>query len=162
MVDLKSLVPHPRNPNMHTERQIKILAKLIQVHGWRRAITLSSLSGFVIRGHGLLQAAQLLGLNQVPVDMQNYAAESEEMADLVADNQAAELSQFDPKLLMDLIEELEAGGVDMELVGFDESSLERFKIEYGVSDIAFPEFTEDAAKDVKMTCCPKCGHEFPV
>ena len=162
LVDASTLVPHPQNPNTHTDKQIKLLAKLIRTHGWRRPITVSMRSGFVIRGHGSLQAALHLGGGQIPIDRQNYATEAEEKADLIADNQAAELSMFDPKLLMDLIEELEAGGLDMELAGFDEGALERFKIEYGIPDVDFPEFTEDAAKDVKMTCCPKCGHEFPV
>lgn len=162
LVDTVSLVPHPRNPNTHTEVQIAVLAKLITAHGWRRPITVSARSGFVVRGHGTLQAALLLGGGQVPIDRQNYASEADELADLVADNQAAELSQFDPKLLMQLVEELEAGGLDMALAGFDEATLERFKIDYGVPDVEFPEYTEDAAKDVKMTCCPKCGHEFPI
>lgn len=161
-VNIEELKPNPRNPNQHPESQIQLLAKILKRQGWRRPITISNRSGYIVRGHGILQAAQLAGCKVVPVDRQDYDSDEAEQADLLADNQIAELSQFDPRLLMDIIEELEAGGLDMELAGFDEGTLERFKIEYGVPDVDFPEFTENAAKDVKMACCPKCGHEFPV
>lgn len=162
LADATALMPHPKNPNMHTEKQVQLLAKLIETHGWRRPVTVSLRSGFVIRGHGSLQAALLLGGGQIPVDRQNYATEADELSDLVADNQAAELSQFDPKLLMAIIEELETGGIDMAIAGFDGASLERFKVEYGVPDVEFPEYDETAEDKVKTICCPKCGHEFPV
>lgn len=67
--ELKSIaevVPNPRNPNTHPEKQVKLLAKIIEAHGWRAPITVSKRSGFVIRGHGRLAAAQLLGCETVP------------------------------------------------------------------------------------------------
>lgn len=162
LVDAAALMPHPQNPNTHNDLQVKVLSKLLAEHGWRRPITVSSRSGFIVRGHGTLGAALSLGCEQVPIDRQNYATEAAELADLVADNQAAELSQFDPKLLMAIIEDLEADGIDMAMAGFDAASLERFKIEYGVPDVDFPEYDETAADKVKTVCCPKCGHEFPI
>lgn len=162
VVKIKELIPHPQNPNQHTEKQVKILAKLIQVHGWRRAITISSLSGHIIRGHGLFEAAKLLKLENVPVDIQQYDTEKDELADLVADNQIKELSEFDPKILIEIIDQLESENVDMEIAGFDEGTLERIKFEYGLPDFDFKEFDEEAAKDVKKVVCPQCGKEFPI
>lgn len=63
---------------------------------------MSSRSGFVVRSHGRLLAAQVLGVGLVPVDRQNYATEAGEWADLVADNRIAELSQIDDALLAEL------------------------------------------------------------
>ena len=161
LIDPTELVPNPRNPNQHPKKQIELLAKLIQSQGWRTSVTVSKRSGFVVRGHGRLQAALLLGC-KVPVDRQDYESEAVEYADLIADNCIAEISQFDPQVLISLIEELEAGGLDMELTGFDAPDLERFKLEYGIPDIEFPEFTEEIAKDVKKIVCPHCGKEFAV
>ena len=60
IVDIMKVVPNPRNPNMHTQRQIEILAQVIKAQGWRKPITVSKRSGFVVSGHGRLQAAILL------------------------------------------------------------------------------------------------------
>ena len=68
LVDIAKLVPNPRNPNRHPDKQIELLAKIIKSQGWRAPITVSTRSGFIVRGHGRLAAAQKLGLTEVPVD----------------------------------------------------------------------------------------------
>jgi len=73
LVDPVSLVPNPRNPNQHPDRQIELLAKMIEHQGWRTLITVSNRSGFVVRGHVRLQAAFKLGVETMPVDRQDYA-----------------------------------------------------------------------------------------
>lgn len=85
IANVASLVPNPRNPNTHPEKQIQLLAKIIKNQGWRAPITVSKRSGFIVRGHGRLLAAQFLGVDQVPVDRQDYATEAEEWADLIAE-----------------------------------------------------------------------------
>lgn len=67
-----SLVPHPKNPNGHPEEQIRLLAKIIRHQGWRNPIVVSARSGFVVAGHGRLEAALLLGAVDVPVDVQEF------------------------------------------------------------------------------------------
>lgn len=107
MADIESVIPNPRNPNQHDKKQIELLAKIIKAQGWRVPITVSNRSGYVVRGHGRLMAAQLLGLDTVPVDRQDYASEAEEWADLVADNRLAELSTVDKELLGQLLAEMD-------------------------------------------------------
>ncbi|MCC5468606.1 ParB/Srx family N-terminal domain-containing protein, partial [Pelosinus sp. Bkl1] len=89
LADITTLIPNPRNPNQHPQKQIELLAKIIKSQGWRAPITVSTRSGFVVRGHGRLLAAQFLGVGQIPVDRQDYATEAEEWADLIADNRIA-------------------------------------------------------------------------
>ncbi len=123
MVDIDSIVPHPRNPNRHPERQLELLAKVIRVQGWRNPIVISRRSGFVIKGHGRLAAAKLLNLASVPVDYQDYDNEAAEWADMVADNRIAELAEADNDALRDIISELN-GQIDLDLTGFADSDLE--------------------------------------
>jgi 5-methylcytosine-specific restriction endonuclease McrA len=108
MVDIGEVKPNPRNPNQHSPEQIILLAKLIKEHGWRSPITVSNLSGYVVRGHGRLLAAQHLGLKQVPVDYQDYESNEMELADLLADNKISELADLDyqkvSEILMDIPE----------------------------------------------------------
>lgn len=124
IVSLAKLVPNPRNPNQHPEAQVRALAHVIEGNGWRQPITVSTRSGFVVKGHGRLLAARHLGLDAAPVDFQDYATEAEEWADLIADNRLAELSEIDNTILRDLLEELDTGDFDMDLTGFDAEALE--------------------------------------
>ena len=111
---IESLVEHPRNPNKHPAEQLRLLAKIIAANGWRSPICVSARSSFVIKGHGRLQAARLAGLTEVPVDVQEYAAEADEWADMVADNRIAELAEIAPPELAGPLRELDATGADME------------------------------------------------
>nr|WP_092074961.1 site-specific DNA-methyltransferase [Dendrosporobacter quercicolus]NSL49588.1 ParB N-terminal domain-containing protein [Dendrosporobacter quercicolus DSM 1736]SDN23866.1 DNA modification methylase [Dendrosporobacter quercicolus] len=130
LADVMILVPNPRNPNQHPQKQIEMLAKIIKNQGWRAPITVSSRSGFVVRGHGRLLAAQLLGVGQVPVDRQNYATEAEEWADLVADNRIAELSQIDDALLAELVTDISAGDFDIGLTGYNDKQLDNLLADF--------------------------------
>jgi len=163
MVPLAKLVPNPRNPNRHPEKQIQLLAKVIAVQGWRAPITVSRQSGFIVRGHGRYDAATLLEAGEAPVDFQDYESEAAEWADLIADNRLSELSQMDTGILKDLLVEIDTGALDMDLTGFDGKALEALMtIEGDPKDVTFPEYGEDAGDDVKTATCPKCGEEFPV
>lgn len=99
------LKPNPRNPNLHSEEQVRRLSELIRHHGWRHPITVSNRSGFVVAGHCRLAVAKLLKLDTVPVDYQDFASEAEEQAVLIADNVIAEESEMDFGLLDDLLKD---------------------------------------------------------
>lgn len=120
LADVVSLIPNPRNPNKHPDKQIAMLAKIIRHQGWRSPIVVSNRSGFVVKGHGRLEAAKMLQVEKVPVDRQDYATEADEWADLIADNRIAELAETDDESLKALLSEVEAGGLGLEIAGFDQ------------------------------------------
>lgn len=122
MAPVYELVEHPKNPNKHPDRQIELLGKIILAQGFRRPIVVSNRSGYVIVGHGRLAAAKYIGMEQVPVDYQDYPNEAAEYADMVADNKIAELSEFDRDMFKDILKEFDAD-FDMELLGCKESEL---------------------------------------
>lgn len=125
MVDIEKVIPNPRNPNKHSEKQIVLLAKIIAAQGWRAPITVSTRSGFIVRGHGRLLAARKLGLANVPVDLQDYENEAAEWADLIADNRLSELSEIDELLLKDLLQDLNTGDMDFELTAYTVDEIEQ-------------------------------------
>ena len=127
LADPDSLKPNPANPNRHSAHQIQLLASIIQEQGWRNPITLSKRSGLIVRGHGRLEAALLIGCEAVPVDEQDYASEAEELADLLADNRLAELAELDEDELKRLIKSIQESDptFDLELTGFMDDEIRK-------------------------------------
>ncbi|MEQ1862239.1 MAG: ParB/Srx family N-terminal domain-containing protein [Chthoniobacteraceae bacterium] len=150
------LKPNPDNPNRHSAHQIQLLASIIQEQGWRNPITVSKRSGFVVRGHGRLEAAMLLGCEQVPVDEQDYDSEAAELADLIADNRLSELAELDEAGLRAVMERIKAADPDFdrELTGFGEDEIARL----------FDEMDDAAVDDriPKMECQAFEHHDYLV
>ena len=125
MVGPRTLKPNPGNPNRHSAHQIQLLAAIIQEQGWRSPITVSKRSGLIVRGHGRLEAALLMGCETVPVDRQDYESEAAELADLLADNRLSELAELDEDDLKRVVERLREAdpAFDVELTGFMEDEI---------------------------------------
>jgi len=125
LADVDALVENPRNPNKHPKRQIELLAKILKHQGWRNPIVVSKRSGFIVSGHGRLEAARLNGWTQVPIDEQDFENEAAEFAHLIADNKIAELAEHDDSLMLEGIQDLDIK--DFELLGLDNLTLEELK-----------------------------------
>ncbi len=125
LLPIVELKPNPKNPNQHSRKQIELLAKVIKTSGWRAPITVSNRSGLIVRGHGRLAAARLLGEESAPVDFQDYASEAEEHADLIADNRIAELADMEQEGLVSLLEGIRQEDLDFDLTGFSLADLDK-------------------------------------
>jgi len=154
IIKTSELIPNPRNPNTHRMDQVELLAKIIKTQGWRNPIVVSDLSGCIVKGHCRLKAACLLGLDTVPVDVQHYDNEADEMADMVADNRIAELADMDNGTLKDILQDLDTGAFDLDLTGYDVDALEQLMEECP------PEPEENDSDGSGMVKCPKCGNVF--
>ena len=152
LADVTTLIPNPRNPNKHSDKQVALLAKVIRHQGWRAPITISKRSGFIVTGHGRLAAALLLQVEQVPIDEQDFATEADEWAHLVADNRLAELADADRSMIADLLKGLDEEGVDIDLTGFDMDALDEL-----LAEVNPPDITEDEVPDVPVDPITQLG-----
>lgn len=153
IIPIAELKENPRNPNKHGDRQIALLAKIIKQQGWRNPIVVSARSGLITKGHGRLMAARLLKVSSVPVDVQPYADDAAELADMIADNRIAELAEMDNTLLKDLLQELDTGAFDMELTGFDEEATEELMTSFSeIGKEVLKEKKELLSKRKNITC----------
>ena len=132
--DAETLVGHPKNPNEHSDEQIRLLAKIIKHQGFRNPIVVSKRSNFIVAGHARLKAALKLNLSQVPVDFQDFENEADEYAHLIADNRIAELADADNTLIADLIAELDEQGLSSELAGFTSEDLAALIKDIGIEE----------------------------
>mgnify|MGYP000037400807 FL=1 len=156
IVATEKLVPNPKNPNKHPADQVVLLGRIIEATGWRQPITVSNRSGFIVKGHGRLMAAQAAGLTAVPVDYQEYANEAEEYADLVADNRLAELSEIDNALLADIFKDIDTDAIPAELTGYTPE--EFADIAAALADnLAAPKADPDTVPDEAPTIVTKPG-----
>ena len=148
LVDISKLIPNPKNPNKHTDDQIKRLAEIIDYTGMRRPIAVSNRSGFMTCGHGRLLALILLGWTKAPVSFQDYDDEAQEYADMTADNAIAEWAELDlGKINLDI---QEVGPFDIKMLGFKDfvvEPLEKFE----------PQTDEDEVPEVKGEPVTKRG-----
>ena len=151
IIPIEQAIPNPKNPNTHPDNQIELLAKIIKATGWRNPIVISKRSGFVIKGHGRLLAAQKLGLDKVPVDYQDYDSEAQEWQDMVADNRIAELAEMDQIKEQEILDELSQLGADIELCGIIED-------QYEIPEDNKP-IDEEQLKETNYEC-PRCGFRW--
>lgn len=149
MVDVVLLKKHPKNANRHGQDQIERLAKIIQYQGWRYPIKVSNRSGFITSGHGRLLAALRLGLNEVPVNYQDYESDAMELADVHADNAIASWAELDLSSINSQIDLL-GPDFDIELLG-----LKNFAIDPNDLDGFNP--SDSTEEDKTHKTCPNCG-----
>lgn len=123
LVELHKIIPNPKNPNKHPEKQIERLAKIIDYQGQRHPVIVSKRSGFVVVGHGRLEAIKKLDWEKCAVNFQDFKDEAEEYAFIVSDNAIAEWAELDLSAIN--TEMLDLGpDFDVDLLG-----LENFIIE---------------------------------
>src|SRR3954451_14436566 len=86
--EIGRLIPFARNARSHSKKQIAEIAGSIRAFGFANPILISP-EGDIIAGHGRLAAAQLLGLEHVPVIIINGLTEMERRQLVLADNRIA-------------------------------------------------------------------------
>ncbi len=114
------LKPDPRNPRKHNRVQIRAIAKSINSFGFNAPI-LADGKGRVLAGHGRLEAAKFLELEQVPVICLDDLSEAQAKAYMLADNKLTDRSSWNEELLAVHLKEL-SGLVlnfDIEDTGFE-------------------------------------------
>ena len=157
LVDPNTLKPNPVNPNRHSAHQLQLLASIIQEQGWRNPVTVSNRSGLIVRGHGRLEAALLIGCETIPVDEQDYATDAEELADLLADNRLSELAELDEDDLRRVLKSISDADpdFDIELTGFMEDEIRKL-----MNDADNPE--DEVETIPKMECQAFEHHDYLV
>jgi len=114
---LGDIVPYGENPKKHPTEQVDKIASSIRRFGWDQPIVVDG-DGTIIKGHGRYQAAQKLGLGDVPVIEHTELTDAQARAARIADNRVAE-SDWDDELLATEFELLREENISLEATGFD-------------------------------------------
>src|SRR5438105_2418722 len=109
----------PRNPRLHSERQIKQIARSIKAFGFNVPV-LADRDGNLLAGHGRVEAARRLGFREIPVIRLEHLTPEQARAFAIADNRLAETSSWDDRLLAEVLRDLSSVELnfDLEATGF--------------------------------------------
>lgn len=110
----------PQNPRIHTSKQIRQIAKSIEVFGFNVPILINR-QGKVMAGHGRVLACRLLGIENVPTICLDHLTEAQAKAFLIADNQLTINAAWDDRLLAEQLHELSKVELDftLDVVGLE-------------------------------------------
>ena len=93
-----SLKPRSTNPRTHSKKQIGQIASAIRRFGFTNPVLVDDANG-IVAGHGRVEAAKAVGLDQVPTVRLSAMSEAEIRAYVIADNRLAENAGWDRELL---------------------------------------------------------------
>jgi hypothetical protein len=119
---IADLKPHPRNYRVHTEDQLEHIETSIREHGFYRNVVVAN-DGTILAGHGVVTAAERLGLAEVTVVRLDIGPDHPKaLKILAADNEIAKRAEVDDRALSELLREIK--DVDVLLgTGFDDEML---------------------------------------
>ena len=117
---VNKLVTDPRNSRTHSRKQIKQLARSIEVFGFLVPVLIDQ-NNNIIAGHARLLAAKELGMEKVPAIQVEHLTEAQKRAYIIADNKLAENAGWDENLLrveLEFLSQVDID-VDVDLTGFE-------------------------------------------
>jgi ParB-like chromosome segregation protein Spo0J len=157
-------IPYARNARILSGSAVSKVAASIKEFGWQQPIVVDK-EGVIIVGHTRLQAAQLLGLAEVPVHVADNLTPQQVKAYRLADNRVAQESSWDYELLPLELDELKGFDIDISITGFDTVEIEDMSIG-GTSIEDYAEETSEATEveheepEPNYIQCPHCQYRF--
>ena len=140
-IKLSDLTPHPDNPR---QGDIGAIATSIQENGWYGTIVAQKSTGHVLAGNHRLQAAQQLGMTELPVywvDVDDTTARKI----LLADNRTNDIANYDDEALAEILKEL-ASTDDLLGTGYDGDDLDTL-----LGDLEWDEEESDDPMEPQIT-----------
>ena len=158
-IHIADLSPYETNSRTHSKDQIQQIAFSIKEFGFTNPVLIDA-ENTIIAGHGRIEAAKQIGMNEVPCIRLSHLTEAQRKAYVIADNKLALNAGWDDALLRDEIESLQGLDYNIALLGFSDVELQEI-----LGEVSFdPASEEDQGKldqlDQKWVSCPHCGKEF--
>jgi hypothetical protein len=136
---IDQLKPFTQNARTHSKHQIRQIAESIRVFGFTNPVLVDS-NNRIIAGHGRVEAAKLLGMDQVPTIRLEGLSEDQIRAYIIADNKLAENAGWDKSILAIELQQLltlDGADFDVTVTGFEVAEI----------DLILQEATQDDPDD---------------
>ena len=157
MRSIKDIRPYAANPRKN-EAAVAAVAASIKEFGWRQPIVVDK-EGVIVVGDTRFKAAQLLGLEQIPVHVATGLSPEQLRAYRLADNKTGELATWNNELLAQELLELHKSEFDVNLLGFSADELQKFIDIGGVGVVLYNAIT--GARHVPVEAAERAGPRRP-
>lgn len=114
---INELVGYVNNSRTHSDAQVSQIAASIKEFGFTNPVLTDGANG-IIAGHGRVQAAQKLGMKEVPTISLEHLTPTQRKAYVIADNKLALNAGWNEELLAIELEGLMDDNFDLDLLGF--------------------------------------------
>jgi hypothetical protein len=156
-VPISTLKEHPKNPRVHTQRQIEELCRSVKKFGQIKPIVVND-NMQILAGHGVKRALEKTGATTALVNIVTGLSKKDQLKLLLADNHIFTLGIDDYQMMESIIREIN----DYDIPGFDKKAME--SLMQSVSDVEI-NFAKHALKPVDpakhdskehIVVCPNC------
>ncbi len=135
------LTAYETNSRTHSDEQINQIAASINEFGFTNPVLIDQ-DNSIIAGHGRVQAAKQLNMDEVPCLRLSHLTEAQRKAYVIADNKLALNAGWDDDLLKQEISALENLDFDITLLGFDSVELAKMFDEIEEQEIKEEKYNE--------------------
>lgn len=156
---VRALKPYARNARTHSKRQIEQIARSIERFGFTNPVLVGD-DLTIMAGHGRVEAAKLLGMEDVPIIRLSHLSEAEMQAYILADNRLAELAGWDNEILAIELQGLIDLNFDVEVVGFETAQIDLIVDEVRDANPNSREDPDDAAPPPPTTPATQLGDVY--
>ena len=132
LLNVADLKEYENNPRIN-KKSIEKVADSIRSYGWKVPIVVDE-DMIILAGHTRLSAAQLLGIEEVPVHIAKDLSEEQKTAFRIMDNKSHDYSEWDNKLLSVEFEKLLSSDFQLDMTGFNLEEINK------ITDGVFLEF----------------------
>ena len=122
LIPLAKLTASKTNARAHSAKQLRQIAASVERFGFTVPVLVNA-QNQILAGHGRVEAAKLLGLEEVPALRVNHLSPVEQRAFAIADNRLAELAGWDREALAIELKALIELDFDIEVTGFEISEI---------------------------------------
>ena len=152
-INVDKLSAYETNSRTHSDDQIKQIADSIKEFGFTNPVLIDQ-DGTIIAGHGRVQAAKKISMDEVPCIRLSHLSEAQRKAYVIADNKLALNAGWDDALLKSELLELRDMDFDLDLIGFSEVEIDEL---LGDDETVDGLTEEDAVPDVPIDPVSRLG-----
>ena len=150
-VAIEKLKLDPKNPRVHTDKQIRQIARSIESFGLNVPILIDSKMQ-VVAGHGRVAACKLLDIKDVPTISLHHLTDAQRRAFAIADNRLNENSVWDAALLGEQLKFLSEANIDFDI---EATGFEMGEIDLHIENLSIQSEPEKDPADVLPESDPK-------
>lgn len=147
-VPVNQLKPYQANAKIHGKEQVEKLKASINEFGFLSPCLIDRENN-IIAGHGRVEAAKALGMDEVPCLYLEDLTEEQRRAYILADNKLTELGEWDRDILSAELAALRDEGFNIELTGFSIDDIIIEEIDFTEVDDAWEEAAAEAEAEPK-------------